>query len=190
MIRGSSAPQAPLYAGTIDSWRVKLARVMERLGIEDGDYESQSDRRSAQILFTYKGHDYTFGLNMDAALRAGREVGKRASELPRASTDLFAMLVLGLEDLARLKERGIYELSVFISGLEALPAAAAFPEDLRTLGFQTWPSSVDEVKARYRALAAELHPDAGGSVDLFVRIREAAVSAEKAVAARVAGARS
>ncbi len=35
-------------------------------------------------------------------------------------------------------------------------------------------SNVEEVKARYKTLAKQLHPDAGGSEEAFIRVQEAA----------------
>jgi hypothetical protein len=45
-------------------------------------------------------------------------------------------------------------------------------DDLRMLGL-SWPCSREEIKAAYRRLALQTHPDRGGSTEAFRRINEA-----------------
>ena len=43
-------------------------------------------------------------------------------------SDCFAQIVLSLEDLARMAERGIYELQTWLSGMQYLPPPVVVPE--------------------------------------------------------------
>lgn len=88
-------------------------------------------------------------------------------------SDCFAQIVLALEDLARMAERGIYELSTWLEGMKYLPPPTVIPECFRILGFDTVPTATEEVRARYKELAKTLHPDAGGSNEDFKRINDA-----------------
>jgi len=49
----------------------------------------------------------------------------------------------------------------------------------RFLGFEQIPSGPEEVKARYRALAKQMHPDVGGSAEDFQKLQQAAEQAMK-----------
>ena len=78
----------------------KLKRVMERLGITKYNYNW--DRFEAWIEFTYKGTLYRFEHSVEKARKNGISLSY--------GSDAFAQLVLSLEDIARMTERGIYEL--------------------------------------------------------------------------------
>ena|SRR5690606_15929118 len=95
----------------------------------------------------------------------------------RYGSDCFAQVVLALEDLARIVERGIYDLSTWVSGLKALPPVVEVPSFFRVLGFTEIAAGVEEVKTRYRSLAKQLHPDAGGSAEDFQALKRAAEQA-------------
>lgn len=49
----------------------------------------------------------------------------------------------------------------------------SFPESYKILGFKSKPKSQKEIKDRYRELAKKLHPDSGGSQELFIKVNEA-----------------
>lgn len=154
------------------SYEVKLGRVMERLGVtQDGlqHHEYNWDRHSAWIQFAYKGELYRFEQN---ALRA-QERGLKL----QYGTDCFAQLVLALEDLARMVERGIYDLSTWVVGMKCLPAPVEVPSFFRQLGFDHLPTH-DEYRDRYRDLTHQLHPDAGGNPDDFKALMKARDQAE------------
>lgn len=83
-------------------------------------------------------------------------------------SDLFAQLVMTLEDIARMTERGIYELQSWIEGMKALPAPrAAVPPCFQAMGFTDIPESEEEIKTQYKRMAKVMHPDAGGSAAAF-----------------------
>lgn len=91
--------------------------------------------------------------------------------------DVFAQVVLALEDLVRMVERGIYDLPRWVAGMKYLPPVVELPSFIRALGFTEMPSSVQEVRDRYRALAKQLHPDKGGSAEDFAMLQEATAKA-------------
>lgn len=127
----------------------KLERVMERLKAENVNYDWT--RSEAWITFTYKGEFYRFEHSVQRARERGIEL--------RYGSDAFAQLVLALEDLARLVERGIYDLARWIAGLKALPEGQNIPECFVALGFDRIPSGSEEVKKAFAALVKQAHPD-------------------------------
>ncbi|MEX2444480.1 MAG: hypothetical protein WD492_12805 [Alkalispirochaeta sp.] len=148
----------------------KLDRVMERLGVtEDPNYNF--DRHQAWIEFRYRGQLYRFDLTVEAAQEAGSGLNY--------GSDCFAQLVLGLEDLARLVERRVYDLQTWVAGMKYLPPVTELPECFRLLGFKEMPGSATEVRARYKTLAKQYHPDNGGDAEDFERIRRAAEQSMK-----------
>lgn len=152
------------YAGR-DAYEDKLARVMLRFNIPKGKWDWNADRHGAQIWFTYKDRPYTFSLTV-------AEASARKVKEARSGSDCFAVLVLTLEDLARMAQRGVYDLSTWLAGLEALPAPRVVAPAFAALGFDKEPTA-DELRARYRELAMKYHPDsAGGSHEAFVALRE------------------
>lgn len=92
--------------GTADAYERKLNRVMERLGVESHNFNW--DRWGCWIEFRLKGDLYRFDHSVDKARARGVEL--------RYGSDAFAQVVLALEDLARMVERGIYELSTWVAG--------------------------------------------------------------------------
>jgi hypothetical protein len=62
----------------------------------------------------------------------------------------------------------------FAHGLHGMWGGRVGPkaDDLRMLGL-SWPCSREEIKAAYRRLALQTHPDQGGSTEAFRRINEA-----------------
>lgn len=126
----------------------KLARVMARFGVED--YDFALTRYGGWVEFRYKGEVYRFEHDIKNAEAHGQKI--------RTGSDAFAQLVMALEDLARIVDRGIYDLSHWVVGMKALPAAVDIPPCLRLLGFDRVPS-VDELKSAYRSRLKLLHPD-------------------------------
>jgi hypothetical protein len=146
-----------------DNYEAKLEKVMARLGIEKYNYNW--DRFSCWVEFTYKGQLYRFDHSTDNAKQHGQSV--------RYGSDVFAQVVLSLEDLARMVERGIYELSTWVAGMKYLPPPRDVPDYFKLLGYAEIPASIEEVKTRYRNLAKAAHPDAGGDGKQFVTLNNA-----------------
>lgn len=150
-----------------DYYEKKLDRVMERFGVEK--YNWDFNRRECWVEFFYKGGFYRFEYSVQQAQDAGFKL--------QYGSDAFAQLVLALEDLARLVERNIYDLSFWIAGMKALPAGTTvektIPDCFRQLGFTEWPKSKEEVKRAYRELVKTAHPDNGGSAEAFQKLVDA-----------------
>jgi hypothetical protein len=147
-----------------ETYEKKLAKVMERFGVGD-DFNYGSDRYGCFVEFRYKGELYRFDHSVEKAKAHGVNISY--------GSDAFAQVVLALEDLARMVERGIYDLSTWVSGMKFLPPPIEVPSFFKYLGFVEIPSGAEEVKARYRELAKQYHPDAGGDPENFKKLAEA-----------------
>lgn len=143
------------------AYEAKLEKVMARLGVESYDYDWS--RFECWVSFTYKGQPYRFSHSVKNAQEHGVNI--------RYGSDVFAQVVLSLEDLARMVERGIYDLSTWVAGMKYLPAAAPIEPCFVALGFPKRPDTEEEVKAQYKRLSKVLHPDAGGNADAFDTLR-------------------
>lgn len=153
--------------GPADQYERKLEKVMERLGVES--YDFNWDRHGCWVEFRYRGELYRFDHSVEKAKARGVEL--------RYGSDAFAQVVLALEDLARMVERGIYELSTWVAGMKYLPPPVEVPSFLRFLGFANIPSGTEEVNERYRTLAKQMHPDVGGNKEDFKKLKRAAEQA-------------
>ena len=143
----------------VSTYESKLKKVMERLGATEYDYGWT--RKNAYVRFKYKGTWYQFDHSTE---KSGLTYG----------TDVFSQIVLALEDLARMVERGIYELGTWITGMKYLPPVFEMPECFKLLGFSgTELPTADMVKTRYYNMAKELHPDAGGNEQDFIELQDA-----------------
>jgi hypothetical protein len=155
--------------GSADQYEKKLEKVMERFGIKD--YNFNWDRFGCWIEFTYKGNLHRFEHSIEKAKSRGVAL--------RYGSDAFAQLVLALEDLARMVERGIYDLGTWIEGMKFLPPVVEVPTFFKFLGFDRIPSDSADVKDRYRTLAKQMHPDTGGNVEDFKKLQTASEQALK-----------
>lgn len=140
----------------------KLERVMGRLGIENYDYDWS--RTECWVTFTYKGEYYRFTHSVKNAQEHGVMIAY--------GSDAFAQLVLALEDLARMVERGIYDLGTWVSGMKYLPEGKGIPSCFTFLGFTTMPTTEEQIKTNYRRLAKVMHPDTGGNAESFRALEE------------------
>ena len=150
------------YSGGFELYEDKLRRVMERMGVEHYNYDW--NRSGCFIEFTYCNQLYRFEHSLEKAKL-------RDLKLVYVS-DLFAQLVITLEDIARMSERGIYELSSWIEGMKALPPQQDIPPCFIALGFNYIPS-MDELKKAYKELVKISHPDCGGNSEIFKRYKSA-----------------
>jgi hypothetical protein len=145
-------------------YQSKLKNVMARFGVKEGEYTFDYGLRSSYIEFKLKGQLYRFDHSIEKAQKSGQKL--------TSGSQAFAQLVIALEDLARMAERGIYELQTWIKGMLALPTPTTIPECFRILGFVDYPTSV-QLKARWKDLVKIAHPDAGGAVDHFDIVKKA-----------------
>ena len=150
-----------LYKGDGEHYERKLHRVMKRLGVTN--YDWNWDRYGSWVQFHYKGDLYRF----EHTVRKARE----RKQPIRYGYEAFAQLVLALEDLARLVERGIYDLQTWIEGMRALPSP--LPDWCQVLGLTTYPRSVEEIQERFREMAKLRHPDGGGTPEQFQELLRA-----------------
>lgn len=156
------------YSGGFEEYESKLRRVMERFGVNQFNYDW--NRSECFIEFTYHNQFYRFEHSIDKAAAHKQNIN--------CVSDLFAQLVMSLEDIARMSERGIYELSTWIEGMKALPPKKEVPKCFTILGFGDIPS-VAELKSRFHMLAKVSHPDSGGDPALFHLYKSAHTEAEK-----------
>ena len=145
------------------AYEAKLEKVMARLGVEQYDYDWS--RFECWVSFTYKGQPYRFSHSVANAKAHGVDI--------KYGSEVFAQVVLSLEDLARMVERGIYDLSTWVSGMKYLPAAVELPDCFRVLQFEVIPEDRQEVDRQFKRLAKVAHPDAGGTEQQF-RVLQAA----------------
>jgi hypothetical protein len=146
-----------------DAYEAKLARVMERFGATSYNYNW--DRHMAWVEFRLKGQLYRFDHSVEKAAAKGFKL--------TYGSDVFAQLVITLEDLARMGKRGIYELQTWLEGMKFLPPPIVIPECFKFLGFKSIPGDVEDVRARFKTLAKQLHPDGGGTDEAFISLQEA-----------------
>lgn len=142
------------------AYEAKLEKVMARLGVERYDYDWS--RFACWVAFTYKGQPYRFDHSVENANAHGVNI--------RYGSDVFAQVVLSLEDLARMVERGIYDLSTWVAGMKYLPVGNPLEPCFAGLGSIERPASADEVKAQYKRMAKSMHPDAGGDAAAFAAL--------------------
>lgn len=142
------------------AYEAKLEKVMGRLGVEEYDYDWS--RFSCYVSFVYKGQHYRFTHSVDNAKAHGVNI--------RYGSDVFAQVVLSLEDLARMVERGIYDLSTWAAGMKCLPDRLPMEPCFAAMGFAERPTTAEEVKAQYKRMAKAMHPDAGGDSDAFANL--------------------
>lgn len=155
--------------GAAENYESKLSRVMERLGIKEYNYDFS--RHGSWVEFRYKGNLYRFDHSVENAQARGINL--------RYGSDAFAQIVLSLEDLARMVERGIYDLQTWVSGMKYLPPVIEIPSFFKLLGFESIPTSEEDIKTRYRTLAKQLHPDGGGESEDFIKLTKASEEALK-----------
>ncbi|MEW6573148.1 MAG: hypothetical protein AB1374_05895 [Bacillota bacterium] len=104
------APSRRRYAPG-GEYEQKLHRVMRRLGVKE--YQFDYSRFEAWVQLTYKGSLYRFEHTVARAQARGQKISY--------GSDCFAQIVLSLEDLSRMIERGIYDLQTWIAGMKSLP---------------------------------------------------------------------
>lgn len=144
------------------NYEKKLKSVMERMNVEKYDYDY--GRKGCFVEFFYKGGFYRFEYSFEKAKSAGQKIEYVA--------DLFAQLVLTLEDLSRMADRGIYDLQNWIEGMRALPQPETVDTCFLILGFNKRPTA-EGLRARWKQLCKTNHPDVGGDPGYFMQLKDA-----------------
>lgn len=155
-----------------EKYEEKLQRVMDRLSIDKFDWDY--NRHGAWITFWYKGELYKFEQTIEKAKARGLDL--------KYGSDAFAQLVLALEDLVRLVERGIYDLQSWVSGMKALPDTSSLPWWVSTLNLKCIPTTYEEITSAFKKCALTEHPDKGGTDERFILLKRAKEEAESYVA--------
>lgn len=155
--------------GDPSGYEKKLDKIMERFQATECNYNY--DRHGCWVEFRYKGNLYRFEHSIEKAKAKGIDLVY--------GSDAFAQVVLALEDLARMAERGIYDLQVWLEGMKFLPPVVEIPSFFKFLGFDRIPTDREEVKDRYRTLAKQMHPDTGGNQEDFKTLQKASEQAMK-----------
>lgn len=145
-----------------ETYEAKLKKIMSRLGVKEYDYDWT--RKGCWVTFKYKGSAYRFEHSIENAAKRGIKL--------QYGSDAFAQVVLSLEDLARMTERGIYDLTVWAAGMKYLPEAKELEPCFVALGFNKRPQSSAEIHKQYRLMAKALHPDTGGDRTAFEALTE------------------
>lgn len=154
------------YSATFEDSEKKLARVMERLGVEkyQSNWSQGKDGSSCYVEMVYGGRAYRFENSTEQSAASGRNL--------TYASDLYAAVVYSLEGLARAVEQGIFTLDMLLAGVPALPAGKPLEPCFIALGFSKRPANAAEVKGHYRRMAKVMHPDAGGSEAAFRALTE------------------
>lgn len=156
------------YTGDFSAWEKKLARVCERLGVPESgcryDWTSTRSGNSCFVEVCVGGTWRRFENSTEKSAESGRGLVY--------ASDLFAAIVLTLEDMARAVEQGIVSFDQLVTGIPALPAASSLEPCFVDLGFSKRPDTVEEVHAQYKRMAKVMHPDGGGDAAAFQALRE------------------
>lgn len=152
------------YRGDTSFFEGKLARVMDRLGVEtyQCDWMQTRGNSTCFVEMRYGGSTYRFENSAEKSKACGRDL--------YFVSDLLASIVYSLEGLARAVEQGIFTLDMLLAGVPALPATKELDSCFQAMGFSAWPESADQVKAQFRKLSKVMHPDAGGDSEAFRRL--------------------
>lgn len=170
------APPQKRY-GDATYYERKLQTVSQRLKVDKGSLSFDWGRSGAHVTFRFKGQDYRFEHTLEKAAKLGRPL--------YYGSDCFALIVLTMESLARMAENGFTEdLRPWIEGFKALPAGS-LPDFFVKLGLDHLPSS-EELTQRWRSLVRKVHPDAGGSPELFHEVQVAYAQAQQYISGAVA----
>ncbi|HHW91173.1 MAG TPA: J domain-containing protein [Firmicutes bacterium] len=157
------------YYGSPEVYERKLDDVMKRFQVDS--YNFNWDRWGCWVEFRFKGELYRFEHSIEKAKTQGIDL--------RSGAEAFAQVVLTLEDLARMVERGVYDLSTWVTGMRYLPDAMETPEIFKKLGFVQVPAAPEEVKDRYRNLAKKIVAAQGSDNEELEKLKQTAEQALK-----------
>lgn len=154
------------YSADTATMEKKLARVMERLGVEKYQCDWNQSRTGCNcwVEMRYGASTYRFENSTQKSASCGRNLVY--------VSDLLASVVYSLEGLARAVEQGIFTLDMLLAGVPALPEASAMEPCFVAMGFSQRPLTEAEVEKQYRRMARVMHPDAGGTDTAFSALNE------------------
>ena len=105
----------------------KLEKIMIKLDIEKYNY--RWTKTDAYIRFKYKNQWYQLNHNIEKA-----NINRTSDNKLIYGSDVFAQLVLALEDLSRMSEYNIYDLSEWLSNME-VTYNNELPDCFKKIGF-------------------------------------------------------
>lgn len=150
------------YTGGFEAYEEKLSRVMGRFGVDDYTYDW--NRTGCFVQMQFHGQVWRFENTLAKSQECGRNL--------KCVSDLFAEVVLTLEDLARATEKGLVSLDMLLQGIPSLPAGQVMEDCFKALGFGQRPESAEEVREQYLRMAKIIHPDVGGDASAFQVLKE------------------
>jgi hypothetical protein len=155
------------YEKSLKEYDTLLKNALVRLGVEEADILMDRDMvDGGYVQFTYKGKAWIF--------ERTKEIAEKHGELLKNGKAAWAQLVYGVQDLVRLEKRGVFDFtSGRVVGLRELPAPVTVPSYFSILQFTEIPSSLEELKKRYRELVKTAHPDNGGDPQRFQMLQQA-----------------
>lgn len=153
--------QKKKYSGGFEFYEDKLVRVMERFHVDNYTYDWS--RTNCFVQMQIYGQVWRFENSLEQSANCGRNL--------KYVSDLFAEVVLTLEDLARATEKGLVSLDMLLKGIPSLPAGKVMEDCFRILGFSERPTDTEDVIKQYRHMAKVMHPDAGGNIEAFHSLR-------------------
>lgn len=137
------------YAGS-KYYQTKLSNIMKKLGIDRFKYQYQND--TAFINFKFGSSWY----QLDHSIAKARINNPGINN----AEDVFAELVLTMEDLQHIADRNITSFKNLISPFELKPGRVELPECFTKLGFDgRFMPAEKHVEYKYNDLAKVLDPD-------------------------------
>ncbi len=154
------------YSGDFDAYEAKLKRVMDRLGVQNYQYDwtQKKGGSSCFVEMQYGGATYRFENSTEKSKECGQNL--------IYPSDLFAAIIYSLEGLARAIERGIFTLDMLLAGVPQLPAGSKLDSCFAAMGFSAYPETESQIKEQYRRMAKVLHPDKGGDAAAFDTLQQ------------------
>ena len=153
------------YADT-KFYQNKLANIMKKLGIEKFRYQYTEDGAFINFKLGYAWYQINHTL----------ENAKKNSPGITSGADVFAELVLTMEDLLHISERNICDFKTWIAPFELKAGTVELPECFKMLGFDgRYKPNKKNVDFKYNDLAKVLDPKKNpfGDAEKFAKLNEA-----------------
>lgn len=134
-------------------WKVKehIYKWLIRIGVHEGDINitsSQDNKERAIVGYTFKGENYTL-----------------STEKKRIYRDNLHNVELLIHSRVLGIERGIETLEQAFAGYKTLP-------DYSNKGYFGDCQDKEEASKLFKQLSKDLHPDTGGDIEQFKRMKE------------------
>lgn len=184
----SSTPGAQGYTSkqserlTIGDGTSRLAGELRRMGVRDGDWliSSNVPTRLDGLPYANAAQPQDPGVAVYFRMGAKREPRVLACDAWDRVADNLAAIAGHVEALRAIDRYGVGTLEQAFAGYTAIPAKTGGADWRSELGFKPDQGVVlEQVEARYRELARQRHPDAGGSHEAMARLNEARDAATK-----------